>query len=328
MTRKRKGVTLLVVIGIGLLSYVGVRYVPAYVAVAFAPAKSAQKTTDPGAAAARATFWRAFESGRYDESPQVIAALTTAYLKNPRDPETTLLLGLAHLWRLGERARLTAPDPRITEHAILAEKYLLEAQRLAPHDARIPGWLGSVQLALGKIDQNEKLMRTGYFSLRDGVRKFPEFNAFTLGYALSRLPATDPKYLEAVDSMWQSLAHCRQLNPGSVDGGRFLSSPDAPGANRACWNGPKAPHNIEGFFLNFGDMLVKAGDVALARKLYRYAELSPTYNEWPYRTVLEAHSQQAEARAVLFRDGDDSNDPVMMIDSAHDCMACHQRHER
>ena len=32
------------------------------------------------------------------------------------------------------------------------------------------------------------------------------------------------------------------------------------GARRACWNSRIAPHNLEGFFLNMGDMLVKSGD--------------------------------------------------------------------
>lgn len=329
MNKKRIGQVTATVGIIGIATavslYIGVRYAPAYFAVKFAPAKTAQAATDADVRAARAFFWQTFENGRYDESPQAISRLTAAYIQNPRDPETTLLLGLAHLWRLGERARLTQRDPRITEHAVLAEKYLKEAQRLAPDDARIPGWLGSVQLALGKIDQNEKLVRTGYYTLRDGVRDFPEFNAFTLGYALSRLPATDPKYREAVDYMWTSLRACRQLDPDSVDGGRFLSAADAADAVRACWNGPKAPHNVEGFFLNMGDMLVKAGDVALARKIYRYAELSPTYAQWQYKDVLEQHSRDADARAARFRDPDPNNDPAMMIDAAYDCMACHQK---
>ena len=40
------------------------------------------------------------------------------------------------------------------------------------------------------------------------------------------------------------------------------------GVKRACWNNWKAPYNLQGFWLNMGDMLVKSGDPEKAKIYY------------------------------------------------------------
>src|SRR5262245_41481476 len=70
-----------------------------------------------------------------------------------------------------------------------------------------------------------------------------------------------------------------------------LETKDGP--KRVCWNSWIAPHNFEGFFLNFGDMLVKAGEPGLAVSMYANAKLTPDYASWPYRDVLEDRMRNA-----------------------------------
>jgi hypothetical protein len=60
-----------------------------------------------------------------------------------------------------------------------------------------------------------------------------------------------------------------------------------PQINRACWNTWIAPHNWEGFCLNWGDMLTKKGEIEEAKKVYLLAKESDSYNEWMYKDVLE-----------------------------------------
>lgn len=85
----------------------------------------------------------------------------------------------------------------------------------------------------------------------------PEFNLFTGGYVFSRLPADSPQFQEGLAWQWRTLDHCIE-----------------EGKKRACWNSWIAPHNLEGFFLNMGDMLVKSGDWQMAQKIYANARLS------------------------------------------------------
>jgi len=60
---------------------------------------------------------------------------------------------------------------------------------------------------------------------------------------------------------------------------------------RVCWNSWIAPHNFEGFFLNLGDMLVKAGDWQTAQKIYANAKLPKEYATWKYQAVLEERNE-------------------------------------
>ena len=93
---------------------------------------------------------------------------------------------------------------------------------------------------------------------------------------------------------------------------------------RVCWNSWIAPHNLEGFFLNMGDMLVKSGDWQTARKIYANAKLAHEYPTWPHRDVLEERMQSAEANVAAFNAPPSDDKPVMM-NSAIACMACHQQ---
>jgi len=92
-----------------------------------------------------------------------------------------------------------------------------------------------------------------------------------------------------------------------------------------CWNSWIAPHNFEGFFLNFGDMLVKAGQPDTAVTMYGNARLAREFPAWPYRAVLEARIAGAAANVEAFRKADPApGAPTLMIRSPFACSACHQ----
>ena len=97
------------------------------------------------------------------------------------------------------------------------------------------------------------------------------------------------------------------------------------GPKRVCWNSWIAPHNFEGFFLNFGDMLVKAGQPETAVTMYGNARLAREFPAWPYRAVLEARIAGAAANVEAFRKADPApGSPALMIRSPFACTACHQ----
>lgn len=121
------------------------------------------------------------------------------------------------------------------------------------------------------MHSDEKLTRQGYFMLKDAIEAWPEFNLFTAGYVMSRLPADSPQLREGLEWEWQNLDICigEKLDRANPDYTRYMSMETREGPKRACWNSWIAPHNLEGFFLNMGDMLVKAGDWQTAQKIMR-----------------------------------------------------------
>ena len=91
------------------------------IAVYSAPRKQRSTIVSEDGKAANQLFWDTLHGGRYDDIGHVLNALTAAYLKNPGDAETAAHIGFAHIWRVGERARLADPPATITDDLVLAQ---------------------------------------------------------------------------------------------------------------------------------------------------------------------------------------------------------------
>jgi hypothetical protein len=215
----------------------------------------------------------------------------------------------------------------ITDDTIVARRYFQEAVNLDPTDARYLGFLAGHTLAEGTLHKDEQLRREGYFMMREAIKAWPEFNLFTGGYVMSRLPADSPQFREALEWQWQTLDQCIEgtLDRTNPDYARYMVKETTEGRKRVCWNSWIAPHNFEGFFLNMGDMLVKSGNWQLAQKIYANARLSRTYATWRYRSVLEDRIDRAEENVALLNEVGGTPKTRMMINSAFSCMACHQQ---
>lgn len=299
----------------------------AYVAINTAPPKQASNTRSEAALAADTLFWEALHSGDYEKIPTVLEAMTGAYLANPNDAVTAAHVGWLHIWRLAERARLSKVPATITDDAVMARKYFQEAVTLNPEEPRYLGFLASSLLAEGNIHKDEKLLRQGYFTMLDAIDGWPEFNLFTAGYVMSGSPAGSERFNKALAWQWQNLDVCvaGKVDRGNPDYGPYMPLLTSVGKNRVCWNSWTAPHNFEGFFLNMGDMLVKAGDWQTAQKIYANAKLSADYAHWKFSEVLELRIAQAQTNVAEFNKPQGQAKPPMMFDSSFGCMACHQR---
>jgi hypothetical protein len=301
-----------------------------YIAEHAAPRKHAATVRTELATRADALFWSTFHGGGYEQIPSVLEGLTGAYLASPTDGVTAAHLGWLHIWRLSERHRLASVPATITDDAVLARRYFEEAVALNPGEPRYLGFLASATLAEAAIHQDERLTRRGYFTLLDAIKAWPEFNLFTAGYVLSAQPADSKNFRQAVEWQWRDVDVCvgEKVDRNNPDFARFMHLATTEGKKRACWNTWIAPHNFEGFFMNMGDMLVKAGDWQTARRVYENAKLSATYSQWPYREVLEQRIRDASDNVVAFNAPGDERAPQgrqIMFNSKFSCMACHQQ---
>jgi hypothetical protein len=301
----------------------------AYLAEATAPAKSARATRTEVAERADALFWKTFHNGDYDGIPRALDAVKGAYLQAPDDAVSAAHVGFLHVWRIAERARLSAVAASITDDSALARRYFSEAVALHPAESRYQGFLATTMLAEANIHKDEKLKRRGYYAMLDAVDAWPEFNLFTAGYVFSNQPADSPQFKQGLEMQWRTLDLCSgtTVDRRNPDFARFMHLETQTGPKRVCWNSWIAPHNFEGFFLNMGDMLVKSGDWAGAQKVYANARLSSTYASWKHRAVLESRIEQAQANVAAFNapPRQAAGDAVMMVQSRFACMGCHQQ---
>ncbi len=299
----------------------------ASLAVATAPAKPSIPDDSPAAASADRAFWDALHGGHYDQIAAALEPLQAEYLSHPNDPKLAAHVAFLHVWRVSERSRLPSPPATITDDIALARRYFQEAVALAPDDARFRGFLAGMTMAEGRIHRDEKLTRMGFFAMNDAVDAWPEFNLFTRGYVMSALSYDDPRYADAVDDQWRNLDVCAdaKLDRKNPDFGPYMALERHDGVKRACWNSWIAPHNFEGFFLNMGDMVVKAGDASTGRKLYAQAKLSKQYDTWPLRDLLERRIAQAEDNVAMFRAKEAGEaERKIMGQTAFACTGCHQ----
>jgi hypothetical protein len=298
------------------------------IAVWSAPEKTAATQRSPAAVEADTLFWTTLHGGAYDQIPTALTALKAAYLQSPNDAVTAAHIGWLHIWRLGERARQAAARPDITDDAVLGRKFFEEAVRLDPREARYLGFYASLLMAEGSIHKDEKMVRRGFFTMKDAVAAWPEFNLFTAGYTASTQPVDSPRYREALEQQWQNLDVCvgERVDRADPDYAKYMSLETREGPKRVCWNSWIAPHNFEGFFLNFGDMLVKVGQPDVAAKMYGNARLAREFPTWPYRAVLEERIARAASNVQAFRGADAApGTTTLMVRSPFACMACHQR---
>jgi hypothetical protein len=302
----------------------------ATLAVQLAPDKAATVERTPAALRADGLFWTTLHQGQYERIPAALTALKASYLADPGDAVTAAHIGWMHIWRLAERARLAPapPDPGITDHAVLSRRYFEEAVRLDPREARYLGFLASALMTEGAIHRDEKLQRRGYFTMRDAIAAWPEFNYFTAGQTFSSQPHDSDRFKQALEYFWLNLDVCveEKVDRANPDFARYMRLETREGRRRVCWNSWIAPHNFEGFFLSFGDALVKAGDPATATVIYRNAKHTPDYATWPYKGVLEDRIENAAGYVEAFRRPTPGpGAPVMMSRSAFNCTGCHQR---
>lgn len=297
--------------------------------------KTASETRSESATAASDFFWQAFHNGLYELIPDVLNALTAAYLNDPNDATTAAHIGAAHTWRLNERVRLDPIPATITDDATLARKYFQEKVRLDPRDAHYIGFLGSLMMSEADIHGDQKQLQQGYKTLVKSTKLYPEFNYVTAGLAITggvveNLPTADSEiFRTALEWQWNTMELClgAKIDRSNPDASPYLDRYTNEGPKKVCWNGEIAPHKFEGFYLNMGDMLVKSGDWQTAQKIYANAKLSSAYDKWQFAEVLEKRILEAQANVAMFNMPPNANgqyEKPMMAQSSFSCTGCHQ----
>lgn len=297
-----------------------------------------QKSNEEISLEANGFMWDQLHRGNYDSIPAIIDRLNEAYNNNPEDPATTAHLGFVHLWAFSERVR-HAPDSSIAGHVILSNRFFKEAIALDPEDARLKGFQSATDICEGAISLKLFMIARGYVNGFRSVNEWPQFNKFAVSLIGSQSRKNSPLYQLAIKYQWELIndCSCRDLDKKTImkDPARIfkdlfaeLERNNDPLINRACKNSWIAPHNLEGFFLNFGDMLVKQGKFREAAEIYKAAKLCPGYKEWPFAKVIDQRIADIKVNNGLFnRPLELINIPEgtqLFINSEMSCVACHQ----
>jgi hypothetical protein len=141
---------------------------------------------------------------------------------------------------------------------------------------------------------------------------YPLFNTFDFsGVVGTWVDPADPLMTEAIDYMDAALA----------SGCSPFTQP------RVCGNAGRAPNNVQGTGMMFGDLFLKGGRSDSALEWYNlavlYDDLGGGPSTWPYRSVLDDRIANFSAREALYLDADPSNDPLLTGQGPENCVVCH-----
>lgn len=292
-----------------------------------APSASEPVLTTKAEHPAIAAFWDAFHASDYAALDGVIEDISRARAVTPDDPDLEFFSAHAHLWRLAEWSR--APErPEASQIAALREAVsgFRQAAQLRPDDARVPCWLGLLELQTGRQFADPELMAQGIANLEYTTAAFPEFGHFCEILAYWDQPRESEEFAKAVEAGWKSIDVCLEapIDRADPDVGPYLDQATLQGPRSVCWNGGAAPHNEEGYWLVMGDLFTRAGEAALARRMYKNAQARDSYLSWQFKGLLEDRLQRLDERMAAFTDTDAANDPELLPSNAG-CVLCHAR---
>src|SRR5215472_15839377 len=284
-------------------------------------------------------FWTIYHGNDYEAIPELQKELETAIQSDPDNPTLYTLLGATHFWHVGEASRdpNAQADRKIfaqdmpTAAALFQKALDLDYYTQHPigyiNDDHLPGYLGITTVHTGQEFGDAALIAQGDGILDFAAYQFPEFNNFNR-WAAHRDDAKDTAtYKKALDSLWQGLDACAgaKVDRSNPDLKTYLSLATSVGRKKACWwEGDIAPYSFEGYMLNLGNGLVKAGQVDAARVMYANAKYASNYATWPYRDALESiAASDLNARAALYAPGANlKNAPSLNVPN-RSCVYCH-----
>ena len=270
----------------------------------------------PAAAIGQAAFYRALNQvpptaeAQAAEEARALAQLTAAVAEDPDDGWSWFLLGMYHMLQAGRTLTDYAnPSPAAIEHVRRAREALDAAVPLLTADSRIPGFRGAATYTLGLVTDDPGLVALGLAELDAAIEANFLFNSFSyLGTVAAATTPDDPLFAQAIV----------YLDAGLDSGCNPATDP------RICGNDGRAPHNIQGSFLLFGDLYLKAGRLDDARTWYNAARAFAA-DGYRYVALIDDRLATFDARAALYTDEDPGNDPPLVGAGPENCVYCHTR---
>ena len=281
----------------------------------------ASRKPSAAAAAGEAGFWDVLTGDDSSDAHElmVIRTLEKAVRHDRRDGRSHFLLAMIHLYRFGQHVTTfdDVSDPSRAELAQANASFatavpLLWDDANATGDSRVPGFAAAAKYTRGVVENDAALKAAGLADLERSVQVNAFFNVFDYIPVLQALPPGDAAFQQAFAVVTSYLGNPETLQCGTTQ-------------PELCATAGFAPRNVQGALTLFGDLYVKAGNLATAQSWYGLVNLFPSTATWKFRSVIEDRTSNGAARAALYADDDPTNDPPLIGAGVEACSVCHVR---
>jgi hypothetical protein len=300
---------------------------PLLVAACGAEPSSASSKPEPRATQNTATSdaYAALTAGKSDDVADVVASVDAQATKDPGDGRAMFYSAIMRLWEFGERVGLPSDALGVLDESKAMLERFAQARTLLPMDQRVAGFQGLANVEVGRTLGDGDMISEGMTHLDEDIAIFPAYAHFLRALASVDTPANSDDFASVIPNLEAVVQTCG--SDASATGELAYDPGPLPSALRVCNDEGIVPHVWEGFLVEYGDALLKAGQGAdAARAKYRSAMNAPRFDEWPYASELQDRIDHADQRAGLYADGDPGNDPTLWNQEGHICRGCHQDH--
>jgi tetratricopeptide (TPR) repeat protein len=281
-------------------------------------------------------FWKTFHSGETNKLTldAMIKSLSSAQANDKDSLLLSELLASAHYSRYQLRSHWGLSASEMVGDLESSKHYAERAIRLDPDIAHstMPSLKAMNEWNLATLNDDQAALNVITIDILENTFLYPEFASFIQAWVLTAgLQYDDPHAALAKQGMDFMLESCAGMKV--PDGMKFTKFTQTLfwfkiwlfGPN-LCYTMEIAPHNIEGSFLNKGDILLKAGLREQAITSYENIKVASTYDTWKFKSLAEDRLSRIAYFEKKFREDSgklDVEEPAMGYQSQNGCAVCH-----
>lgn len=238
-------------------------------------------------AAAEARLFSAMNRDKFDSAGDIISELIDLRNKYPTNYRNTFILGAANFWWIAEANR---PDAEVNPLQIVSLSIPNILGSFSDVITNDPVNRGGADGLLGAFLSDAGLDKVTGAALVDSATIYaPQVGLFQQMSIRRFAIYTDTSTAQAIEWGFKWWEYCLGA-PIDRNNPDFTGKvqPPTDGPKGFCWGSARVPHGFEGAWMMFGDLLVKGGQLAVARRAYLNAQLGVNYNTWKHSAELEA----------------------------------------
>ncbi|MFI5231445.1 MAG: hypothetical protein ACHQSE_02920 [Gemmatimonadales bacterium] len=291
-------------------------------AVALAAGCDRSPTSTTRAADAEARLFNAMRQDDFTAVGDIIGTMYDIQQSDPTNRRNEFLLGATSFWWVAEANR-----PGANSLAIISQSIPLVVQTFPDIIQNDPANADVATALFGAFLMGSGFSPTTGDSLVNiAIKRMPTNGYFQRMYTRRLAFVSDTLTAQAVEAGWNFWDTCTgtHVDRANPDFTTLVRPPEDDGnPTRFCWGSARVPHGYEGAWLIFGDLLVKNGQLAAARRAYLNARLGANYATWKYKAVLESRLVEDLSQRQATYNAFDQTTWASIGVPPYECTQCH-----